>query len=130
MTQVEKIKAEVERRIKENERVGFLNNANELASLLPFIESLDREQHQELDEAAEKCESYYDVGDEQGYLYTHKGDIADAFRAGARWIAEQVETYEVEVIKNGINGVCTIQHSVDSFKPGDKVIVQIRKKEE
>ena len=60
-----------------------------------------------------------------------KKDLTDKAKFSSEWdVAEQVETYEVEVIKNGINGVCTIQHSVDSFKPGDKVIVQIRKKEE
>lgn len=53
----------------------------------------------ELDEAAEKCESYYDVGDEQGYLYTHKGDIADAFKAGANWAAERPYLKGMEISK-------------------------------
>lgn len=39
----------------------------------------------DLDEAAQKVEDYYDVGDEHGYLYCHRGDIKDAFIAGAKW---------------------------------------------
>ena len=35
-----KIVAEVDRRMKENEAVGFFDLANELAPLVPFIESL------------------------------------------------------------------------------------------
>ena len=37
----------------------------------------------ELDEAAQKVEDYYDVGEERGYLCCHRGDIKDAFKAGA-----------------------------------------------
>ena len=43
----------------------------------------------DLDEAAQKVEDYYDVGDEHGYLYCHRGDIKDAFKAGAEWMAGQ-----------------------------------------
>ena len=42
-----------------------------------------------LKEAAEKCEAYYDVGEERGYLCTHRGDIKDAFIAGAEWQKER-----------------------------------------
>ena len=39
----------------------------------------------ELDEAAQKVEDYYDVGEEHGYLCCHRGDIKNAFKAGAEW---------------------------------------------
>ena len=55
--------------------------------LIRFIDSLQQEQpsSSDLDEAAQKVEDYYDVGDEHGYLYCHRGDIKDAFKAGAKW---------------------------------------------
>ena len=43
-----------------------------------------------LDEVAKRYESYYDVGEEHGYLYTHRGDIAEAFKDGAEWIYAQI----------------------------------------
>ena len=36
-----------------------------------------------LDEAAQKVEDYYDVGEEHGYLNCHRGDIKGTFKAGA-----------------------------------------------
>lgn len=42
-----------------------------------------------LDEAAQKVEDYYDVGEEHGYLNCHRGDIKDVFKVGAEWMAEQ-----------------------------------------
>ena len=38
----------------------------------------------DLEQKAKDYESYFDVGDST-YLYTNKGDIADAFKAGAMW---------------------------------------------
>ena len=93
-----------------------------------------------LDEAAEKYESYYDVGDEQCYLYTHKGDIAEAFQAGAKWMAKQGETKEGVVCDKGefikfsdgtYIDLDPTQGLIPAFKveDGDHVIAQIRKKE-
>lgn len=38
-----------------------------------------------LEEAAQKVEDYYDVGEEHGYLCCHRGDIKNTFIAGAEW---------------------------------------------
>lgn len=88
-----------------------------------------------LDEAAQKVEDYYDVGDEHGYLYCHRGDIKDAFKSGAEWMAKQGYTQE-EIVEDKslgfgygtLYGITPIINLPDSFKPGDKVIVQVRKK--
>ena len=60
-----------------------------------------------------------------------------AFRAGAEWMAEQgysqeetVEDKSLEIGYGVLPGITPIINLPDSFKPGDKVIVQIRKKEE
>ena len=94
MNQIEAIKAEVERRIKENERVGFFNNANELASLLPFIESLEKEQPQGLDEAAEKAYPKKDTKIFHSCFGTLEIDKnaaeREAFKAGAKWMAGNI----------------------------------------
>jgi len=61
--------------------------------------------------------------------YSH---IVDAFKAGAKWMAEQGETQDniVVEISDGLllNGYVYV--SPEKFQHKDKVIVQIRKKEE
>ena len=52
----------------------------------------------DLDEAAQKVEDYYDVGEEHEYLYCHRGDIKDAFKAGAEWMAGQFQKIEGELV--------------------------------
>lgn len=82
-----------------------------------------------LDEAAQKVEDYYDVGEEHGYLCCHRGDIKDAFKAGAEWMAGQGASYNTEV--GWIDGPTVLDwpdNILDGFKMGDKVVVQIRKK--
>ena len=54
-------------------------------------------------------------------------DVLDAFKSGAEWHAEQGETYTTEVIMLP-GGIKKIQYAVEGFEPGDKVIVQIRRK--
>lgn len=81
----------------------------------------------DLDEAAQKVEDYYDVGEEHGYLCCHRGDIKDAFKACAEWMAGQGETHEL-TIESPVLGppmICCPVHANN----GDKVIVQIRKTE-
>ena len=50
------------------------------------------------------------------------------FKAGAKWMAEQGETHEMEVLEN-FDGLLITDMGVSSemFNKGDKVIVQIRK---
>lgn len=55
-----------------------------------------------------------------------------AFKAGAKWMAEQGESEE-DILKGDEDGrpiirlKYSLRHLSDKFKPGDKVIVQIRK---
>ena len=59
-----------------------------------------------IEEAAEKHEQCYNVGEEHGYLYTHKGDIKEAVIYGAtlalqnQWISveEALPPYDKAVI--------------------------------
>ena len=82
--------------------------------------------HSNLDEAAQKVEDYYDVGDEHGYLCCRRGDIKDAFKAGAEWMAEQ--GYVKEGITRPDDCEIWVNMTNTDIKDGDEVIVQIRKK--
>lgn len=89
-----------------------------------------------LDEAAQKVEDYYDVGEEHGYLYCHRGDIKDVFKAGAEWMAGQGVSVDGKVIMNFsepydiINRrlIAKLGDALLEVEPGE-VIVQIRKKQ-
>lgn len=133
---INKIKAEIERRIEEyniQSRAGA-----ELADLLSFIESLEKEQPQGLDEAAEE---YKQRENDLGGLYDNEGNIYEsaineAFKSGAKWMAEQGWSRELEV-KEDAGGYPYIDKHIELYdydtdaplaKKGDKVIVQIRKK--
>jgi len=134
MTNIEKIRQEVERLKNDylNRSYTFVPVA--MQQLLEFIASLSEEKlslPDNLDVAAQKVEDYYDVGEEHGYLYCHRGDIKDAFKAGVKWMAEQGYTTETRVDRtpmNGPIGICLHLHDSTGFKIDDKVIVQIRKK--
>lgn len=129
----------------QEEAKEYLDNYRKMyADLAPerFLEALDIMLNEpslpsNLDEAAQKVEDYYDVGEEHGYLYCHRGDIKDAFKAGAEWMAEQGITVEGDVEGNWRNqedapyeiyvtSDCLPQDT--EFKFGDKVVVHIRKK--
>ena len=123
-------------------RKAFPDNEElRVAYMLGFNEGYDRATDQpslpsNLDEAAEKVEAYYDVGEEHGYLYCHTGDIKDAFKAGAEWMAGQGVSSDSEACKLAgrawvapKNEKQFMQDVYDNFAAGDKVIVQIRKKE-
>lgn len=57
--------------------------------------------------------------------------IYDAFKAGAEWMAEQGETVDGYITDEiAYNGIAVILDNEGQLKPDDKVIVQIRKKEE
>ena len=94
----------------------------------------------DLDEAAQKVEDYYDVGEEHGYLYCHRGDIKDAFKAGAEWMAGQGATCngEIRMDFSDPDDIYARRLSADYWselgpalmkvEPGD-VLIQIRKKQ-
>ena len=82
-----------------------------------------------INKVAQKLEDYYDVGEEHGYLYCHRGDIKDAFIAGAEWMAEQGETIfdTIDVDGQGQRWL-TDNLLLGDYDYGEEVIVQIRKK--
>ena len=139
------IVAEIENRISNievSQKVGLIKKSNadmrigifkNILSLLDTIEVKKPSLPSNLDEVAKRYESYYDVGEEHGYLHTHRGDIAEAFKDGAEWMAEQGYIEETKVGRthlNGPNGIEVYLHDSTGFKEGDKVIVQIRKAKE
>ena len=87
-----------------------------------------------LKEAAEKCEAYYDVGEEHGYLCTHRGDIKDAFIAGAEWQKAKMMEGAVEgevYLYNGYKReAIAILVDIPKDKLGDKVKVIFIKEDE
>lgn len=131
------IKKEIERRIKE--RVQMIKDGDshtrpndgsvsvELMSLLSFIESLKKEQPQELDEAARE------YADRENPTCPCGECLVKTFKAGAEWMAEQGYSQDTCVYYNRFNDEteAVIHLGCDGerggFKPGDRVIVQIRK---
>lgn len=75
-----------------------------------------------LDEAANKFAVFYDQG-------TCDGIVQDCFKAGAEWMAGQGETRDDIVVTEDFDNKAHIFPIPSSeFNPGDRVIVQIRKK--
>lgn len=140
MTDIElfrKIKFEIERRISTyTESIGVLNQAKveELTSLLATIGEFRGDIDQkDLNSAADgwgkdmycSClEPYNGTGFCDGCSL-----IPEAFKDGARWAFKQGEIHRTVVMKGGLAGYPIVQHILDSFKPGDEVIIQVRKPE-
>ena len=53
---------------------------------------------QRIEEVAENHEQYYNVGEEHGYLYTHKGDIKEAVIYGATFALQNQWTSVKETL--------------------------------
>ena len=90
---------------------------------------------QGLDEAAEEYARQYTENDNGNGGDDWEDDIRITFEAGAKWMAER--GWHEEAIIKGSNDVVWLNYNVELpidlakfFKDGDKVIVQIRKKEE
>lgn len=109
-----------------------------LEDLLSFLDTLEEEPDKSLEEAAMRyaIPAYMkDVDD--NYLHEYPRDpIAEkAFIAGAEWMAQQgfsqeetVENKTLELGYGALPGIDPIINLPDSFKPGEQVIVQVRKK--
>jgi len=91
----------------------------------------------EIDEAALKeLQVYLPQGNgPDGICYFIAPQMLAMYKAGAEWMAEQGVSMEYEVEDKclelgygSLPGLDPIINLPDSFKPGDKVIVQIRKK--
>lgn len=79
-----------------------------------------------LDNAAKEYANIQDEGDKEKYV---NGYLYNGFYAGAEWMAAQGDIFETEPY------FCTAEGDAEvsvptTFKPNEKVIVQIRKKEE
>ena len=94
MTIIEKIRAEVERRIKNNIEQGLSERADSLDSLLPFLSDLEKECEEipnDLEEASQEYEKKhthqrYDGG---GFTPEYDATLAEAVIFGAKWQKEQ-----------------------------------------
>ena len=150
MTQIEKIKAEIERRIKALEKtfpnIYYEGEVCGLKRLLSFIESMEKElpaihpcevckigikssadEPQGLDEASEEYSERETCYANDSHLQKQTTKLA--FKAGAKWAAEHGVSYDSTVI-HGANDMLFVTALLDGkdFKEGDKVTVQIRKK--
>lgn len=111
--------------------VRKLLNGEELTGM-ERLEKLQTSLPSNLDEAAKEYADYNSQRwHEDGDVYYDHDKIMDAFKAGAEWMTEQGETLEGEVMKD-INNKLVVSAkglSGTETKFGDKVIVQIRKKQ-
>lgn len=136
MSIIEQIKAEIERRITDNTFGAKL----ELIDILAWLDTLESETPNDLEEAAERIvvslvptfgQKYEDGSYVKGIRdYFSRDELIGLVKAGAEWLREQGETYttHVEDASNDEERFPAIFVPVDSFKPGNKVVVQIRKK--
>lgn len=125
----DKLIAEIERIKKDAINYPFeeYGTTGTCDKLLSFLDTLEAEKPESLDEAAEE------FGKRQGVYLAPFG--RKFFKAGAEWMAGQGYSEVADVWSFGKNGIPAI--FVDDamylpgieFKPGDKVIVQIRKKQ-
>lgn len=147
MDKIEKIRQEIERRLKDYWEICFHDvkaynedsNVRELKELLSFLDTFSKEPDKSLEEAAEEYrrESIKKsvIPQIDGPVSEYGGNIKSAFIAGAKWQKEQI-------LKDTVGGmVCatiTNQVAISFFSPlpkelkaGDKVrIVVIREEEE
>jgi len=114
------------------------NNPTDSTKMMEIAEAIEivLSQHSlppNLDEAAEKYANRGISSNADPYEETasYQAD-KDTFKAGAEWMAGQGYVEECTVRRtplNGPAGICMNLYECDGFKLGDKVIVQIRKKQ-
>lgn len=88
--------------------------SNELYGEIMSMDLGDFSEGKELDVAANKCESYYDAGEEHGYLHTYRGDVAQAFKAG----------YEMKAVRDEKKVLDSkeLVVDIDDFDPDSKCV--------
>lgn len=120
-------------------QILYEGRASAFVGILRFLDTLESEPGQRDSEKPNLFEELGDAAEEHAInSFTYRFPTADksiirsdllySFRAGAKWAMEQGETYEGRVIKNGLSGYLVVQHTVKSFEPDEKVIIQIRKR--
>ena len=88
---------------------------------------------EDLEAKAAQYESYFDVGEQHGYLCVNKGEMAEAFKDGARWQKEQMlkNAEECDLYWDGDFLAIELNMRVLGYSERDKVkIVIIPDKEE
>lgn len=119
--------------------------SNELYGEIMSMDLGDFSEGKELDEIADRYEGYYDVGEEHGYLQTHRGEIAQAFKDGyeakaARDEKKVLDSKELVVGIDdfdpdskcvyldwrGVNGLIYL-NDLD-LKDGERIVIKICKK--
>lgn len=116
--------------------------ASDLGTLERKLEKGVTELPSDLDEAAEEygrkeyshAIHFWDEGLSKNKPEVMKEDFVDSFKAGSEWMAGQGFSFEDEVYYDGTTPFVKdadfdIIELKDSVKDGDKVIVQIRKKQ-
>lgn len=114
----------------EGKRIGFIAGAEWREQQIPKLPD-------SLDEAAEKysnipynfgefAEIEYEFGEPIETIVDDKVFVRDAFKAGAEWAAGQ--SYTDEVKYSDLEDRKYVFVPYEEFNPGDKVVVQIRKK--
>lgn len=141
----EKLKAEIERLKKEYYNDGtFMDSVAETAlnKLLSSIKSQEQEPslHSTLDETAEECIMSLVHNEVDWKIPSDNPELSefvitflyDMFKAGAEWMARQGVTVDGLVVcdKDTHYYKDIVMEIPDTLNVGDKVIVQIRKKDE
>ena len=129
MTLLQQIRAEIERRKNAlpDDWIGAPAVYEEYESLLSFLDTLQEQEPKGLDDAAE--EYAYNECPSQGVANI---ECEKHFKAGAKWMAEQGISCEGEIVKDISNKLAVTAKLPELErigKFGDKVIVQIRKKQ-
>lgn len=109
-------------------RAGMLDCINSILSSLQFVVE---DEPQGLDEAAKKYAWKKEEPLADGERLSCAFDPRiDAFKAGAEWMSEQGQTWICEIDRGRavLDGVRLPFVLWDTYEDGDKVIVQIRKK--
>ena len=100
---------------------GISQELNEILSIIASLQQGQPSLPSNLDEAAEEI-----VKD---WLAYGDGEYKKLVKAGAEWMANQGETFNGYISIKGKRSLIAIEGKSDICKFGDKVIVQIRKKQ-
>lgn len=99
MNTTEKIRAEIERLIKENDNIRCDSNkaycqgyGDAFVDLFQFLSTLEEPVSEDLEEAAEEYETKhtFQLYDGGGFTPEYDTTLVDAFKAGAEWQARQL----------------------------------------
>lgn len=136
MTTIDKIRAEIERRIKSCDATSKTPNQllwAELSALLPFLDTLEEpvSDCHDLTEAAEKsARQYYVDGGYSPFPNTEMASHIAGFKAGAEWMAKQGVSYQATISADKTIPVLPMKDVSDmGLDYGDKVRIIIVKED-